>query len=100
MRVTVSPPPLTAKTLQQDRPLQSWLEKAGQHLTEASSVQTITGANGQILQASRSGSRIYWEYAGTAGDSWSFQGVPIVLPPSTTPQQGWTHLKETPSGNG
>ncbi len=100
MKYTVSPPPVSGKTLSADPALQTWFLKAGQHLTEASSTETLTGKAGEILTTSRSGSRIYWEYAGTKGDSWVFQGVAIVLPASTTPQQGWTHLKEAPSGNG
>ena len=98
MRVTVSPPPVTCKTIATDPAFQAWILKAGQHLTESSSSEQIKGLAGEILTASRSGSRIYWEYAGTKGDSWVFQGVAIVLPASTSPQQGWTHLKETPSG--
>ena len=99
MRITVSHPPITSKTLAQDLPLQTWVQKLGQHVNDASSVQTVKADNGEILTASRSGSRIYWEYSGTIGGSWVFFGVPITLQASATPQQGWTHLKEAPNGS-
>jgi hypothetical protein len=94
MKITVSPFMPTFQTVAKDLPFQNWLTKLGQHATDSSSVETLIGVAGEVLKASRSGSRIFYEYAGTKGDSWVFHDTPIVLPPSTSPQKDWTHIKE------
>lgn len=94
MRITVSPFVPTFQTVANDPPFQAWLTKLGQHATDSSSVETLVSADGEVLKASRSGSRIFYEYDGTKGGSWSFHGQAITLPPSTSPQKDWTHIKE------
>lgn len=92
MTVAISQVPAACKTLAADHALQTWMLKAGQHLEESSTPKTILDATGEPLIVSRSGARIYWEYNGTKGGSWSYWGAAIVLPASTQPQQGWKHI--------